>query len=97
MKSAIVFCVGAEDYSGNQDFYVKVDNNTYFLFRQSYRKGIQEYFGHGVELNQALKNNWNKLDRAVLRTIDKLPSYIKYVEKEYGVAILNKTKMRGIA
>ena len=92
MKTAIVFCVGANDHSGNQDFYVKVDNVDYFLFRQSYRKGIKEYFGNGVHIDKALKNNWNKLDRAVLRTIDKLPSYIKYVEKEYGVAILDKTR-----
>lgn len=92
MKTAIVFCVGANDHSNNQDFYVKVDNVDYFLFRQSYRKGIKEYFGNGVRIDKALKNNWNKLDRAVLRTIDKLPSYIKYVEKEYGIAILDKTR-----
>ena len=94
MRTAIVFCIGAEDHSNNQDFYIRVDGNDYFLFRQPYRKGVKEYFGNGVHLNKALKNNWNKLDRAILRTIDKLPSYIKYIEKEYGLVILEQTKRR---
>ena len=97
MKKAIVFCVGAEDYSGNQDFYIKADGNTYFLFRQSYRKGIQEYFGNGVDLSRALKYKWKKADTAIQRTVDKLPAYIKYVEKEYGIAILERTKKRQFA
>ena len=94
MKTAIVFCVGATDHTNNHDFYIRVDGNDYFLFRQPYRKGVNQYFGNGVQLDRALRNNWNKLDRAILRTIDKLPTYIKYIEKEYGLTILERTKRR---
>ena len=35
-----------------------------------------------------------ELDTAVLRTVDKLPQYIRYIEKEYGIAVLDRTKKR---
>lgn len=94
MKTAKIYCIGAADHSGNQDFYMIFGNQEYFLFRQPYRKGVKEYFGNPIDLNRALKNNWNKLDNAVLRTVDKLPQYIRYIEKEYGIAVLERTKKR---
>lgn len=96
MKKARVFCEFYYDNNTNkayQDFYLKHDGRNYFLFRQDYRKGIKEYFGcGGVEIDRALKNNWNKLDRSVIRTIDKMPCYIHYIEKQYNIAVLERTK-----
>lgn len=62
------------------------------MFKQPYRKGVQAYFGNGVSIDKALNHNWNKLDRAVMRTIDKIPQYVRYIEKEYGIAVLKQTK-----
>lgn len=98
MKKARVFCESYYDFDKEQayqDFYLTYNGHDYFLFRQEYRKGIKEYFGRGgVELDRALKNNWNKLDTAVIRTIDKIPNYIRYIEKQYDIAILNKTRKK---
>ena len=97
MKKARIYCeIEKTDHYGkdNHMFYVSVGSQSYFLFEQEYRKGVQDYFGNGVELDRALKHGWHKLDRAVMRTIDKLPSYIRYIEKEYDIAILEKTKRR---
>ena len=95
MKRAVVYCIEPENRSGNLDFYIRVNNEDHYLFRQTYRTGVHQYFGGGVDVDKALKCNWNKHDRAVLRTIDKLPSYIKYIEKEQGIAILDKAKRKG--
>ena len=98
MKKARVFCESYYDFNNEQayqDFYLTHDGRDYFLFRQEYRKGIKEYFGRGgVDIDRAIKNNWNKLDTAVIRTIDKIPSYIRYIEKQYGIAVLEQTKKR---
>jgi len=98
MKNPRIYCVMVYDEHKDQayhDFYIKYENKDYFLFRQKYRKGIKEYFGYnGVTLTRAFKNHWNKLDTAVVRTIDKIPIYIRYIEKEYDLAILERTKKR---
>ena len=33
-------------------------------------------------------------DYAIHRTMTKLPGYIKFIEKEYGIAVLNQSKRR---
>ena len=90
MKAAVVFCV--EETRGNHDFYVKVDGEVYFLFRQPGRAGVNEFFKNGVRLDKQFKGAVKHRDHAVLKTFEKLPSHIKYIEKEYDIAILEKTK-----
>lgn len=87
-----IFCKGSDLHDNTQDFYLVIGQDRYFLFKQPYRKGVQEYFGNGVSIEKAFNHSWNKLDRAVLRTIDKIPQYIRYVEREYGISVLKQTK-----
>ena len=86
---AKVFCVTVA--KGQQAFYVTVNGKKYFLFQQNYRVSNKEFFGKGIGINQI--NDYSKTrSQAVRNTLDKLPSYIHYIEKEYGVAIYEKSK-----
>lgn len=76
---------------GIQTFYVNVDGKQYFLFSQKYRRSVKEHFWNGITINQ-INDYSNVTSHSVKRTLDKLPSYIHYIEKEYDVAIYKKTK-----
>lgn len=76
---------------GKQSFYVTVAGKRYYLFTQDYRVSNKEFFQNGVGISEI--NNYSGVhSTAVKRTLDKLPSYIRYIEKEYGVAIYEKTQ-----
>ncbi len=75
---------------GVHSFYYIDGDNQYFLFTQDFRKSVKEIFAGGVNINEL--NNITSKSHAVNRTLDKLPAYIKYIENEYGIEILNKTK-----
>ena len=91
MKTEI-YCKSAA--KGIHSFYLLVGGNEYFLFNQAYRKGVDEYYSRGVYIDNAIKHSRAHRDVAISRTMNKLPVYIGYVEKEYGIAVLNKTKKR---
>ena len=76
---------------GQQAFFVKVDGKEYFLFQQEFRKSVKVFFQNGVSVN-AINNYSSAHSTAVRRTLDKLPSYLHYIEKEYDVEIYEKTK-----
>jgi hypothetical protein len=52
---------------------------------------VDEYFKGGVILERAIDFGKSRQNEAIQRTMQKLPSYIKYIEKEYEIQILNKT------
>ncbi len=66
----------------------------YFLFFQPYKKGVADYFGNGVYLDRALDCSRARRDTAILHTMAKLPMYIRYVEKEYGLKVLSDGSTR---
>jgi len=72
-------------------FYIKHNNERYFLFSQNYKRGVHQYFANGVSLNKAIDYSGAKSDFSIERTMDKLPKYIKYIEKEYEISIFNQT------
>ena len=71
-------------------FYLEVDGNRYFLFNQRYRSGIERYFAKGVSLSNVLANKTNG-DVCVKKVVSKLPTYIRYIEKEFDIAVLDQT------
>lgn len=87
----IIFC--ETNANGCQDFYLKHGDKKYFLFEQSFRKTIKSFFGNGVSLERGMKFA-NTTSFAVRNVMSKLPIYIKYIEKEFGVAILEQTKRK---
>ena len=87
----IVFC---KPSNGVHSFYVNVGSETYFLFSQDFRSGVQRFYSKGVPLHQATDYTKAKRNRAVYRTMRKIPMYIRYIEKEYDISILNQTKKK---
>lgn len=79
---------------GTHSFYLVVDGIEYFLFCQSYRKGVHHYFSKGVSIARSLDYSRGSGDTAVLKTMEKMKMYIKYVEKENGIKVLEKTKKK---
>ena len=86
---ATIYCKATD--KGIHTFYLRSEGCDYYLFRQNYRRGVNEYFRDGVRLDDALNFSRAKGDNAIKRTMEKLPSYIKYIEREYDLEILRKT------
>lgn len=92
---AKIFCKTVA--KGQQAFYLTVNGGKYFLFQQNYRVSNKEFFKNGVSINQI--NDYSKVhSQSVRNTLDKLPAYLRYIEKEFGVAIYEKSKtlMKGV-
>ena len=79
---------------GVHSFYLWVDGNEYYLFRQNYRKGVHAYFRKGIRLDEVYDYSKAKHDNAIIRTLSKLPMYIRYVESEYGLVVLKQTQKK---
>lgn len=60
-------------------FYLQSEKGKYYLFSQSYTKGVYEFFKSGRSEREVRNyRKWNrnpKLDK----TIEKIPMYIKYI------------------
>ena len=88
----IIFCeITAK---GIYTFYLLTNGQRYYLFNQDYRKGVQEYFGKGVLINEAMNYSRSHNDKAVAKTMSKIPMYVKYIEKEYAIEVFKQTKKR---
>ena len=79
---------------GIHSFYIRQDGKTHFLFSQNYRRGVNNYYYAGVRIDDAIDFSRAGGDDAILRTMKKLPSHIRYVEREYGITVLRKTAER---
>ena len=75
-------------------FYMLNEGKIYYLFRQDYRRGVQDFYHKGVLLDESLDYSKAHKDTAIERTMSKIPMYIKYIEKEYGIEVLEQTKKR---
>lgn len=75
-------------------FYLLHGGKDYFLFNQNFRKGVKEFFRWGVPLNCGMDFSRSKGNSALKKTMEKLPAYIRYIEKEYGIAVLEQTKKK---
>ena len=77
--------------TGMHSFYLTTGNASYFLFSQHFRCGVNRYFSDGVRLDEAMDFSRAKGDSAIIRTMEKLPSHIRYIEREYDIRVLDKT------
>jgi len=88
---SVVFCETTA--KAVQSFYISVGGKRYYLFSQDFRKSNKRFFSRGVELD-TIGTYKNVHSTSVRKTLDKLPIYIKYIEKEYGVEILESTRKK---
>ena len=89
---AIIYCKPTA--KGVHSFYISIGKDRYYLFSQPYRKGVDDYFRRGVVIDHAIKYSKAHNDAAIRRTMQKLPGHIKYIEKEYDIQVLEKTKKK---
>ena len=88
---ARIFCKATN--KNEQSFYMKANGKEYFLFEQDFRASNKEFFKKGYYLTD--KVDYTRVrSEATRRTLEKLPSYIRYIESEYGVSIYEKTKRK---
>jgi hypothetical protein len=76
---------------GIQSFYITTNGETHFLFSQNFKRGVKDYFERGVMVDEAINFKRANGNSAIIRTMEKLPAYIRYVEREYGMEVLRKT------
>lgn len=88
----IIYCKTAEKTV--HSFFIINEGQVYYLFSQDYRKGVQAFYHKGVRLDESMDFSKAHNDAAIERTMSKIPMYIKYVEKEYGIEVLERTKKR---
>ncbi len=74
-------------------FYLNVDNQKYYLFTQKAYLGIFNYFRKPRVLNEIQFKKAHE-DHRLLQTMEKLPKYIRYIEKEMGLTLLDKTRKK---
>ena len=86
---ATVYCKATDQ--GVHTFYLVSEGREYFLFHQNFRRGVAEYYRYGVTVNEAINFGRSKHNTALINTMEKLPAYIRYVEKEYGIEVLKQT------
>ena len=89
---AMIYCEISK--GGSHSFYLCVNGQDYSLFSQEYRKGVNEYFSKGVSLKDSTNYAKTHKDSTLLKTMTKIPVYIKYIEKEYGIYVFEQTKKR---
>ena len=82
---------------GIQSFFINANGETHFLFSQNFRRGVKDYFERGVRIDEAINFKRANGNSAIIHTMEKLPSYIRYVEREYGMEVLRKTARKNQA
>ena len=79
---------------GIHSFYMISDGHSYYMFSQDYQKSVHEYFSKGVSLDKAIDFSKSHKDSDVMRTMSKIPMYIKYIECEYEIKVLERSKKK---
>ena len=91
-NNIIIICKATKH--GKQNFFLLNGMDEYFLFNEDFKKGVHDYYFRGVRLDDA--NNFSKCKRntALMKTMSKIPMYVKYLEREHGLEIFETTRRR---
>ena len=84
----IIYCI--ETNRGSLNFFIEQNNKDYFLFSQKYNEVVDKCFKNGISLPELLSIKKTRYNQSLMHTISKIPSHIKYIEKEYQVSIYDK-------
>ena len=90
MKKNIIFCKDSNTH-GILDFYLSKGNDSIYLFSQKFRHSIYDHYRRGLFLDDALSYKKAHKDRAIMNVIKRLHTNISYIEKTYGIIVMNKT------
>ena len=90
MKNTIIYC--QDSTRGKLSFYlITPENKEYYLFTQNFRAITYNMFKNGVTLDKALDFSASRNHPVLQKTIEKFPTYIKYLEKEYHFVVLKQS------
>ena len=78
---------------GKQTFYLMAKGIKYFLFVQAYRRSNKEVFEQGIYLFD-LRKLKKHCSFSVRHTAEKIPAYIRYIEQEYCISVMEMTKRK---
>ena len=83
-----VFCktIGRDEIA----FFLEANGKEYYLCAGRYYQSVWNYFVGGVSIDRIFSNG-GKHSHAIRHVKQKLPTYIKYVEGENDLQILDKT------
>ena len=85
-----IYCRRVDGSHDLIDFFIETSGRNIFLFRQHYTTTVYDRFRNGCRLEEALR--FRKAGRAMENFNEKLPKYLKYIEKEEGIKIMGKVK-----
>ncbi len=92
MNDPKIYCTG----NGNKqlNFYVKQGGESHFLFTQRFNSTAYDFYKNGVSLDKAMSFKYSKkLNCSIMTKVsEKITRYLKYIEKEYDMIILEKTR-----
>ncbi len=84
------------NHQRGHNFYLEHDGKEYYLFSQDYHRGVNIYFSRGVSLEDALDPKKARRDHCVIKTMSKMRPYIRYIEKEFNLQVLDNTKRKSL-
>lgn len=93
MKEMYIICKNS-DTKGIITFYAENKEESYFLFQQKFRRSSYEFYKKGIRMTQAFSYKRTHRDKAIQNVIRRLPAQIAYIEKEYSISILDKTRKK---
>ena len=88
MKHAVIICT--QPVRGTLYFFVLAYGERHYLFGQPFRSSLWSRYRFGVRLDDAL--DWSKSHPADRKVCEKLFKAIPYIEKEYGLTLLRKSR-----
>ena len=90
MKHPVIVCT--QPVRGKLCFYVRSGAEEHYLFGQTFRLSLWNRYRFGVRLDDALDRGKCKYRPADRKVCEKLFKSIPYIEKEYGLALLRKSR-----
>ena len=87
-----IYCTNPEP--GQLNFYAEAVGNTYCLFSQPYRSGVERVFSKGIYLTELNNTKFHKYDACVSKTVEKLPAYLRYINKEYDLGLFRNSRKK---
>ena len=90
MRQAVIFCT--QPVRGKLYFHVAAGGEEHCLFGQPFRASLWNRYRFGVRLEEALDRSACRAVPAQMKVCEKLFRTIPYIEKEYGLALLRRTR-----
>lgn len=72
------------------DFYAEDGQERVYIFSRKYRTNLFNYFRKGISTRNLYDFTKTRRSSVVINTMLQLRTHLRYIEKEYGVAILEK-------